>query len=169
MVPSVGSAGDPIVAAGSAGARRKRLIAGGLAVLLIAGGIILYQITFHQPEERARAKACAAPLLKQAGKVTSPSNRTELGNIIEKVQAKPDYKQDADCMFLVTIYYVNMQDAKKAKQSLAEFKEVYDASKGVDPLLLGGYYNDVAKLESSVQYLSQLSGEAAKNVRGADL
>lgn len=87
--------------------------------------------------------------------------RDALGEKVEQITAIEGYQQDPNCVYPVAIYYINMSNAAKAEEALADYENVYadDSSvSGVYP-----YRHDPSILRGQIEHIKLTEQEAIQN------
>jgi hypothetical protein len=93
-------------------------------------------------------------------------NTTTLTEASDSIKALPNYQKDPNCMYIVTLGYIQANNSDEAKKALATFKGVYDAKKGL-AVILGGNSVSVVDLEARITHLDASATSAKANTFGS--
>ncbi len=103
----------------------------------------------------------SSPIYKEAANVINPQASSKLGDVVRRIKQMKRYDRDPNCMYAVTVYYINISDAKNAKESLTKLKSVYDSKTGFSKDYRNGTI-PISFLETKVKGLDILSSQADK-------
>ncbi|HET8709306.1 MAG TPA: hypothetical protein VFL85_03415, partial [Candidatus Saccharimonadales bacterium] len=91
--------------------------------------------SWHQQSKQNQntsAKHAKTQLLHEAGSKLAPQDSAALGPIVKQIEQQPDFDTDADYLYVLTTYYLNVNETDKAGDYLAKLKTAYDPAKGFD-------------------------------------
>lgn len=132
--------------------------------LLLIGAVFYKQIT----QQSAEATICTTKVLQQARPALTRDATTELGKIVTDAQKHDNFSQDANCLYMAAIYYVNIEDTDNADKMLTKFDKVYDAEKGIAAELQGSSYSNPDNLRARIAFLKSLRDDVRSNTHNIE-
>ncbi len=133
----------------SSGANSRFLIIGMVVVpivVLVGVAVLLGSYRTTKTVTAVQKNACTTTagtvLLTDAAKNLDPAKDAALAKDVEKIMQLQDYDKDANCLNVVTTYYINVSDYDNAKVNFAKLQDVYDSSQGFSIIIpqYGGMY-----------------------------
>src|SRR5665213_2454943 len=76
----------------------------------------------------ACTKGSGAALIQQASKQLQRKDNINLSATMYKIEDQKCYKNDPNCMYILTAYSTNIGDKQGTKQNIAQFNKVYNGS-----------------------------------------
>jgi hypothetical protein len=143
-------------------ARKAALILTGILLLALIGygGYWLYQSV----TTRGTGVVCKRATLEQAGAVLDRSKVEELRPIADNIQKLRRFETDANCLYVVTTYYIYVGDPANSRLYLEKLKSIYDPQKGFSPKL-GERVKTIEELEFEVQFVEKADQEFRKSIQ----
>ncbi len=117
-------------------------------ILLAAAGYFWY--TKQQSAKTAKNPVCAEDLLHQAEPLLDSSKREQLKPLVDNIKSKKNYDKDANCLYIVVTYHVNMAEGKNARKYFEQLKQIYDPNKRFS--LTVGKHGGIEDLQLQVEY-----------------
>jgi hypothetical protein len=102
----------------------------------------------------------AGTVLQQAVVAFQTINLTQQHQLVSKIKSLPNYQQDPNCMYVVTMYYANLFDYKDAESSLELFDRAYTGQK-LNPNLTK--FASVVTLRSTVANINTVLQQDSQN------
>jgi hypothetical protein len=133
--------------------KQKKVLLGSVVLLLVAGAVAIY-FAGREPEKPI-VYGCPTSVLQKASAKLDPTKVEELEPIVHEIKHLPKYDQDANCLYVLITYYINISDASAAADTLAKLKLVYDPTKGYDPRLTRSRDQSPEHLQPIVDFLQQ--------------
>ncbi|MCK9641579.1 MAG: hypothetical protein M0R39_16880 [Prolixibacteraceae bacterium] len=124
-----------------------------LAIILLAIGLCgrLILNSDNSGAKTGGGVVCSDKLLKAAKQAIDKNSTDKLSGIVQDIQNNKKYKEDPNCMYIVTKYYATKGDIKNMNSSMASFYKVYDIDKGLNIILSSKPSSDVKLLNDSVK------------------
>jgi hypothetical protein len=127
---------------------------------LAAGGIYLFASGHWHIKNIGKTgnkPVCSSAILKQAKPNLDPTKAAELSKDVDQITAIPDYQKDANCMYIITSYYVNISDAENSEKNLTVLKQAMKTGiiKNISPILTTDK-SSVSYLETSTKVIKNL-------------
>lgn len=132
-----------------------------LVFVLILAGTVTALVTHKQQDAKQQA-VCSDEILKQASTALAPTKTEQLKPVVTNIQALEGYETDANCLNVVTTYYVNTGDPINAQLYLDKLKAVYDPGKAFSGSL-GTDVRTLSYLESATQSIRTAAEQGRKN------
>ncbi len=136
--------------------RRKLVVIIILLLLIAAAGYYWY--TKQQAAKTAKNPVCTEDILHQADPLLDSAKREELAPLVDNIKSKKNYEKDANCLYIVVTYYVNVVEGKNARTYFEKLKQVYDPNKRFS--LTIGSHGGIEDLQAKVEY-----AEARENMK----
>ncbi len=135
------------------------------AVVVVVGlALVLWAVQANRLAANGKG-VCTPAILRSANANLDPTKVVSLEPIVNQIKQTKGYDKDANCLYVVTAYFVNISDADNAQKSLDSLTEVYDASKGfgtdLKPTGLG-----YQTLVGDVAFLHENAKQSTDNARG---
>ncbi len=109
-----------------------------LIVLVI--GVAMYKSTTKFADTDLCRGATTSPIYKEAGAVLNPQAMAKLKTVVDRIVTMKHYDRDPNCMYPITIFYINSGNAKEARTNYDKLARTYNAKKGfskdLGPLVL---------------------------------
>jgi len=135
-----------------------------LIVLAAVAGVSFYAVHKHAEHNGVSTNTkCPDDLLSQASGLLN-GDPAALQPVVAKIRANNGYDQDANCLNVVTTYYVRTGDADNAQKSYDRLVKVYDPGKGFSPKLGGNAYT-MDSLQKGVNFVKTSSVELQQNTK----
>jgi len=148
--------------------RLKKVLIFGVVVVAIAGlTMFLIRSRQNRPSQQAvrPVQVCSGPaeitLLNEAEASIQSDDILKLKQTNSKIQKLQGYEQDANCLYPVVIYYINISDAVNSRLYLNMLVKAYDPVKGFSPAL--GAARTLDRLKSNVKFLEDQLKTAEDN------
>lgn len=138
-----------------------------LSVVFVAIiGVSLYAAHTRSEKQANDKKAavnakCPDDLLRQANSLLN-GDSSALQAIVSNIQANSGYDQDANCLNVVTVYYVTVGDADNASASFAKLQKVYTPKQGFNTTIGTNLWN-IDTLKSAVENAELAKQQAIAN------
>lgn len=103
-----------------------------VVLVLVAAAAIFswhWYAQHHQAQQTAEQQA-KTRLIAQAASVLNPQDSAKLKPIVKQIEKQPRHNQDADYLYVLTTYYVNISDKQTAEKDLTALKAAYKPSVG---------------------------------------
>ncbi|HET9174130.1 MAG TPA: hypothetical protein VFN56_02500 [Candidatus Saccharimonadales bacterium] len=154
---------DAVIVSGNTSVKsRRKYLLPGLITLLIAiifiGGIVyLHSRQKHSPQVGACVAYQNGALLKEGGPDIINNSIGKQTQLVTKIKSLPNYVQDPNCMYVLTMYAVNRGDVQSAKLYDKQLDSAYAEKRDLSPLL-GGVISvkdvdhTVTTLSNSIQH-----------------
>ena len=141
--------------------RQKLILTATLsAVILLFIGASLY---LGKKNYTTGYKLCSDNnFLSKASAVLEPDKIDQLKSIVERIQLSADYEKSADCLNIVTTYFINTADKDNAKTYFEKLEKIYDPNKGFSPSL-GSNAPTMDFLRDNIKLLEKKSEEYEQN------
>ena len=120
-----------------------------LIVVVIAVGIIAIVININS--NKNNQNVCSNSIINQAYSNFSPNNINSLSTTVSTITKLKNYQKDPNCMYILTIYYINIANPTKAQNSLNTV--IKDKTIKLDQLLLK--HSSLSKLNQTISYLKK--------------
>jgi len=105
---------------------------------------------------------CDSKIINHYNDVMSSGNQDELdiqfNTIVKNIESKPGYKEDSNCLFIMTNYYLNMHDKVKARESYNKFRAVMSSGNNKLSSDLNEPY-DSESFDNAVRSLENKNGD----------
>jgi hypothetical protein len=153
------------------------LIAGGVGFIIAVIVTIIFLLFNHYHHvvsvktiPKVISNACTSPAanndLQQAAASFNASDVTVLGSVVNNIKELPDYQNDPNCLYVLTMYSVYSGNLTNAKKYLSQFNSLYSngelshqlvAVGGVSSLnaVVTGLSNDEKDLDSGSPGISE--------------
>lgn len=144
----------------------KRLIYGVLAIAVIVGAIVIVQ------DQRAIARNVCNGRENNASyarfaEVTYASKVDALQSSVQEILVTKNYQNDANCLFVVSMYYVYKGDVAKAQMYNEKLSARYDAKKGY-VAAFDKVEQTPQQIATQITYLQKRNAEFSTNARFTD-
>lgn len=138
--------------------KRPILIAVGVVVILLLaslGGWLLWRGNKHmnaQPAANTQNSVCSPTsknaILPQAADALEVSDLKELALLATQIRQSSGYAKDINCLYILTAYYLRVDNARQDQIYLNDFNAVYRHNRNVSSSLTG--YIPVKNLQADV-------------------
>ena len=132
-----------------------------VCTILVAGGVLNGFMRHQQSLDKARNDA-----VTQAVNFLDPSYTPKLAAVVPQIKQQLGYDSDADCLYVLTTYYINISDNKNTKLYYDKLAAVYDPAKGYKNAQLRRVAQTPASLKPTVTFIENQAKEAARNTFG---
>lgn len=105
----------------------------------------------HDDNSGNEIVACSNKQLRLAKEAIDNNSTDKLNNIVKDIQSNKKYKDDPNCMYVVTKYYAEKGDVNNMNSSINSFYKVYDANKGLNTALSPQSSSGVKSLSDAVK------------------
>ena len=137
-----------------------------LAALVVAGGATIYLLGKKKPEDNRPktpqlSTVCSEgkdSLTTEAVKAMKSNNPEDLKKVAEKVEKLQDYKNDPNCEYILTVYYTNRGDSRRAREHSTQLKTISASNKSIDPSLIA-QSGKLEEVEKRVQFIEKQSSQ----------
>lgn len=139
--------------------RRIKVLLILLGLLLIAGAgyLWIWPLVNVKP-------ACSDEVIKQASVLLDRPHKEQLKPIADNTQKLKNFKKDPNCLYIVTTYYINVEDPTNARRFFESLKKVYNPQKGLSPKF-GDIVKSLAGIELEVEFVEKVVQEREHDVR----
>ena len=126
-------------------------------VLVIVGGVgfAARHAINRQSSQPKAPNACTSKaangVLAQAAQSLGPDKVKELGESVNKIKTLKKYDQDPNCLAVLTIYFINISDAKNARTYYEQLNKLYQPTSY--DAVLGGKVPAPALMKRTVEFL----------------
>lgn len=117
---------------GPTGNRKTLLLV--VALLVVAGSYMLYRGWKAGQKPVVAALTCSDTIINKGASSVEASQVERLEPVANQIKQIPNL-DDPDCLYLLTIYYVNMSDPDNAAASFKKLQKAYDPKVGYDRAL----------------------------------
>lgn len=100
-----------------------------IALVLVLGFAIYKNVTKFASSDLCRGEA-TSPIYKEAGAVLNSQATAKLKPVVDKIVAMKHYDRDPNCMYPVTVFYINSGNAKEARTNYEKLTKTYNAKEG---------------------------------------
>jgi len=124
---------------------RKRYLFAICGVVVVAVGIGVALLVIHYHHHSSAQKLVAstvcssgadARILSQSAVYFAPGYASQLAPFVAKIEKRPDYEGDPNCLYVLATYYSNIADPNDAQKYINLFNELYNSNKGLSPYLI---------------------------------
>jgi hypothetical protein len=140
---------------------RKVTVLVSCVILLVVAAALLIGLDLHYKNQVAQRRQAlvteAVPILNDRASLT------KLAPIITEIKQQPGYDHDVDCLYVLTMYYIQNSESANAKVYYDKLAENYNAKEGYsNPALKNA--QTPSQLKSLVEFTAILKQEAQQNV-----
>lgn len=125
-----------------------QLIVGIVLVCVIVAAVIIIDI--HRQHE-PRTGICSNSIIDQAANDLSYNRLSNLGTVVSKIQKLSNYQQDPNCMYIMTVYYINQLNIPKANDSFNQLELDNQAKLTLNPKLTS--YWSISEIKQNIASL----------------
>lgn len=129
----------------------------GFVVLLVGAMLIAIIATSTQ------RTGCQDSLLKQTAPLLEPSRHDELKDVVDKVFRSKGYSTDPNCLSILTTYYINIGDARRARPQLQQLESITASNEVFSPLL-GSFAKDLQTMQRDIGVLEEQQSQIETNI-----
>jgi len=134
----------------------------GLAVVVFIGLAITVFIYVRNSSVGVCSSTASGSILMQSSNDLLNRDTAKLTPLISKIKSLHAYSKDPNCLYIISAYYLENQEAQQANSSLSQFNKVYASDKQVSPHLTS--YASVTALRSRIDNLYQAYNFELNNV-----
>jgi type VI protein secretion system component VasK len=135
-----------------------------VALILTAGGYLGYR--YYKNRQNSASKktvdVCGSKyqgnLLQEAGDNLQPQSVEKLKPYVDKILGLNNYEKDPNCLYVVTLYYINISDSDQADRYNKLLQPLYDGQNKFNsyiqqPILSKDELNSVINNLNKVKYI----------------
>ncbi|GAC1390652.1 MAG: hypothetical protein NVSMB46_00860 [Candidatus Saccharimonadales bacterium] len=111
---------------------------------------------------RHKNNVCSEGVIKEASKELYSNNTLNLSHIVKNIENLGGYKNDPNCLYITTNYYIKILDAQNSQSSLSSLEKVYNSKVGFSRLF-GARIKSIDKIKFEVNYVIRSTTETQKN------
>ena len=135
----------------------------GAAIVLLAIVATLTTVIMHRNAATVATSKCSDTVLTEVGPLLQdPNDLNKLSQLVSKIQKIKGYDKDASCLYVVTVYYLDISDATNTNTNYVKLTKVYKPKVGYVASLHGVAVAPEA-LKARVDYLNSLNPTNQKN------
>jgi hypothetical protein len=157
----------------------KLISVGGVVVLIVAAIFIWwYMAVSHKSSDDRRDTAAALPvaatvcqddIIQQAAPLIAAHGMLALSSLVEVIEKRENYKNDANCNYILVSFYTNTGDTTKAQRALDDMLRARNAG-SVMSLQFDPAVPPVETLQSAIDVQKKLQEQAeTERQRSAEL
>lgn len=123
----------------------KRIVVGVIlvaAIISISGSYFIFKKITHKPKTYvSNYRICTdnPTIISDAIYASAPTKNVALRKTVDKILATPNFEADQNCLYFVSLYYLNTGDWNKADKYYQSYSAMYDEQKA--------YVRDLNKTE----------------------
>jgi hypothetical protein len=156
---------EPVVSSFSGSNKYKKIVQKYLpfaprAILLVLIIIFLVLILIHWEGNKPRTDVCSTSLINQSAGDFVPFNSKALASNVATIQGLPNYQHDPNCMYILSVYYINTFNQSNAQKSMKLFNEAY-TNQNLNPNLLN--YASVNSLRQQFTNMQKVLNQNLQN------
>ena len=129
---------------------KKEVVVAIVVVALLLGGIVALQLV----KPTKKTPVCTEAVIKSSVSNFSFAKNVELAKIASGIKRSADYKNDPNCMYILTTNDYFSYNVSEAKSDLAQLKKDISEKNQLNPLLLK--YSSVAKLSQNIDLINTI-------------
>lgn len=146
--------------------RSKDIVIAALSLLvIIAVAIFILLYTGHLGKYSCKVKYTKSCAISDANAYAESGNIEEFSKAADKIYLIPNYDNNPDLMYIVTVYSIKTGDADAASANYAVFEKLYTPGTKLDPRL-NGINPTPFELRSEIEFLTQRTKEVQQNSWG---
>ena len=119
----------------------------GLVVVFVLAIIASQVVSLHNSKTK-----CGKSILQEAATSMNSISHLGLQQTAIKIQKIKNYQQDANCLYPVVTYYIDIGDPTNARIYLTDLEKAFDRKKSFSPYL-GSKLKDITTIEGDVAFL----------------
>jgi hypothetical protein len=136
-------------------------IAGGIAVAIII--VVLAVLGLNKQAHQRSINKAQDALVTQAAALLDPLYTLKLAPIVTQIAEQPDYASSADCLYVLTQYYVNIGDATNSQKYYDMLTNVYKPQKGYANADLKAVARTPDDLQATITFVKDQASQAQQN------
>lgn len=130
-----------------------------ILLLLFVAGLTYYKNT--QTSSSCNGKN-DNPIYINAAKVINPQASAKLKVVVDQISTSSGSNKDPNCMYIATVYYLNIGDSNNARLYFDKFNKVYDSKVGLVKVLAASQIN-TNRLKQSIEIIENSSKQSKSN------
>lgn len=130
-------------------------------IILFAAVLLLANLQRQHSEIQARDK-----LVTQAAPYLKSDSASRLVGIVTQIKQQPGYEHDPNCLYVLTVYYINISDPANTKTYDDMLTRTYDTKKGYSNELLKQVAKSPQDLQPQVNFIESQTKEINQNFFG---